>query len=193
MSVWRRFAIVPLLFLAFSVLARGAESQPNGAAASGDARPFEDVYTLGSGDKIRVIVFGEQDLSGEFTVDDSGSIALPLIGEIVAKGKSLRGLEAVIKARLKDGYIKDPSVSVQVLNYRPFYIYGEVQMAGTYPFVAGLDVTKAIATAGGYTYRANHHKVYITRAGSDKRQELPAKASTLIFPGDVIMVPERYF
>ena len=191
--MWRRFAVVPLAVMSFIVLAQASRAQPAMDSSSSNVRPFEDVYKLGSGDKIRVIVFGEEDLSGEFTVDDSGSISLPLIGEIVAKEKSLRELEAGITARLKDGYIKDPSVNVQVLNYRPFYIYGEVQMAGTYPFVAGLDVTKAIATAGGYTYRANHHKVYITRSGSDKKKVFPATASTLIFPGDVIMVPERYF
>lgn len=156
-------------------------------------RPLEEIYRLGTGDELRIIVFGEEDLSGEFTVDDSGVISMPLIGEVEAAGKTLRELTASVTARLKDGYLKNPQTSVQIVSYRQFYIYGEVYKPGNYPFKIGLNVTGAIATAGGYTYRADQDEVYITRDIDGKRQEFSAPPSVRVFPGDLIKVPERYF
>ena len=148
-------------------------------------------YRLGDGDQIRVIVFSEPDLSGEFEVDDTGAVSLPLIGQVGAGGKTLREFEESIKEQLRQGYLKDPRVSVQVLNYRPFYIIGQVNQPGEYPYVNGMNVLNAIALAGGYTPRGNTFKVRITRDGQESTHA--ASAGTILEPGDVIQVPERFF
>ena len=148
-------------------------------------------YRLGDGDQIRVIVFSEPELSGEFEVDDTGAVSLPLIGQVGAGGKTLREFEESIKKELRRGYLKDPRVSVQVLNYRPFYIIGQVNQPGEYPYVNGMNVLNAIALAGGYTPRGNTFKVRITRDGQESTH--PASAGTILEPGDVIRVPERFF
>lgn len=154
---------------------------------------FFNAYRLGAGDKLRVIVFDESQLSGEFTVSDSGQVALPLIGNVDATDATIGEFEKRVTDRLRQGYVKEPRVSVQILNYRPFYIYGEVANPGEYPFTVGLHALKAIATAGGYTYRANSKKLLITRGKDGKKIEAKASQDTLIFPGDTIQVPERYF
>lgn len=150
-------------------------------------------YRLGPGDKLQVTVFGHQDLSGEFQVDGSGAIALPLIGEVTAGTRTLRQLETEIAAKLKPDYLKNPRVSVQVLNYRPFYILGEVKNPGSYAFVSGMKVINAIALAGGYTYRAREGQLFVTHANDPDRKKIPANHQTAVLPGDVIEVPERFF
>lgn len=154
----------------------------------------EQAYRLGAGDQIRVSVFGEQDLSGEFTVDGSGTVALPLIGEMTARGRSLREMEQAIVTELADGYLVNPQVSIEVLNYRPFYILGEVNNPGRYPYVSGITVTNAVAMAGGYTYRARQGRAAIERQ-TEAGEELDRNAdgSTTVMPGDVITIPERFF
>ncbi len=148
-------------------------------------------YILGSGDRIRVVVFGQEDLSGEFEIDGTGQVSLPLIKEMTASGLTLRELEALISGKLKPDFLKNPRVNVEVLNYRPFYIIGQVKKPGSYPFVSGMTVINAVALAGGYTYRAREGKVLITRSKSGKRK--PANHTTKVMPGDVIEVPERFF
>ena len=150
-----------------------------------------DGYRLGTGDKIRVIVFGEQELSGDYEVDSSGYLRLPLIGQVQAAGYSLREFEDAIKIKLEEGYLKDPRVSVEVVNYRPFYIIGEVASPGQYPYVNGMTVLNAVALAGGFTYRARKSTVYI-RNGNEE-DETPADQTTKIRPGDIIRVGERFF
>lgn len=150
-------------------------------------------YTLGSGDKVRVTVFGHEDLSGEFEVDGSGNISLPLIRNVKAEGLTVRQLEQSITERLSPDYLINPSVSVEVLNYRPFYIYGEVTKPGSYPFVNGMTVVNAVAMAGGFTYRARTGSVRIVRAGDPQRKPVDADKDTPVLPGDIIEVPERYF
>src|SRR5512144_965299 len=143
--------------LLFALPLAWASSVPAMAAAPGS----DDIagYTLGSGDKVRVTVFGHEDLSGEFEVDGSGNVSLPLIRNIKAEGLTVRQLEQTIAERLSPDYLLNPSVSVEVLNYRPFYIYGEVTKPGSYPFVNGMTVVTAVAMAGGFTYRARTSKV----------------------------------
>lgn len=150
-------------------------------------------YRLGSGDALRVTVFGHPDLSGEFQVDGSGQVSLPLVGNIQAGGASIREFERNIIAALKPDYLKNPRVSAEVLNYRPFYIIGEVKNPGSYPFVNGMSVVNAVALAGGYTYRARENRLLITRATDPKRKKHPANHDTPVLPGDVIEVPERFF
>lgn len=170
-------------------VAQQAVSEPADAPLPPDA----DIdYELGSGDRLRVIVFGEPDLSGEFDVGGSGVVALPLIGQVRANGLTLSAFEDAVEAKLRDGYLTNPRVSVEVMNYRPFYIYGEVSEPGQYPYTSSMTVLNAVAVAGGYTYRANQDKVYITRGEGDE-VEYPASQAVRVLPGDVLRVPERFF
>ncbi len=164
----------------------------NGSDHAGVVDVTED-YRLGSGDKLRIIVFDEPSLSGEFLVDGTGAVSLPLIGEIEASGKTVRELQRDIELALKDGYLNDPKVSAEVLNFRPFYILGEVNAPGTYPYTDGLTVLNAVATAGGFTYRANERVVYIRRAGELKERPYKMTSSTPVRPGDTVRIGERIF
>lgn len=161
-------------------------------AAPGSAVADTAAYRLGSGDKIRVQVFGHEDLGGEFSVDGTGNISLPMIRSVRAEGLTVSELEDEIENKLKPEYLLNPRVSVEVLNYRPFYIHGEVNQPGEYPYADGMTVIKAVALAGGYTYRARQSKVRITSVGS-KGGPRDADPTSPVLPGDVIEVPERYF
>ncbi|WP_208978604.1 polysaccharide biosynthesis/export family protein [Pseudovibrio denitrificans] len=133
-------------------------------------------------------------MSGEFVVDDQGNLDLPLVGDVAAKNKSLGELEDAIVVALKDGYLKDPRISLEVLNYRPFFIQGEIGKPGEYPYKNGLTLQDAVAIAGGYSYRANTKRVFIRKNGND--YDIPVKltgARVYIQPGDSIRVPERFF
>lgn len=150
-------------------------------------------YRLGPGDRLRVIVFQEPDLSGEFEVDSTGQVALPLIEPIPAQGKTIREFQEAVVAKLSTGYLVNPRVSAEVLNYRPFYITGEVNRPGEYPYVAGMNILKAIAMAGGYTYRANTRRVFMTRVSGRDELVVEPSAQTVVLPGDFIRIPERIF
>ncbi len=196
-SGWSKSRTFTLAVLALSLIA-GCATAPVAAPETTVATPqsesaFFNAYRLGAGDKLRVIVFDESQLSGEFTVSDSGQVALPLIGNVAAADSTVGEFEKRVSDRLREGYVKEPRVSVQILNYRPFYIYGEVTNPGEYPFTVGLHALKAIATAGGYTYRANSKKLLITRGKDGQKIEAKASQDTLILPGDTIQVLERYF
>ena len=161
-------------------------------AALGSADADTAAYRLGSGDKIRVQVFGHEDLGGEFSVDGSGNISLPMVRSVRAEGLTVSELEDEIENHLKPEYLLNPRVSVEVLNYRPFYIHGEVNQPGEYPYADGMTVIKAVALAGGYTYRARQSKVRITSVGT-RGGARDAEPTSPVLPGDVIEVPERYF
>lgn len=160
-------------------------------AQTGDV-DAKSLYRLGTGDRLRITVFGEEDLSGEFEVDDTGSISLPLIGEVAATRKTPRELERAVAAALADGYLVSPRVSIEVLNYRPFFILGEVKEPGKYAYVNGMTVLNAVAVAGGYTYRARKDQVVVVRGG-ESGEEIKAQENTPVLPGDIIRVPERLF
>jgi len=148
-------------------------------------------YRLGSGDQVKVTVFGHPDLSGQFDVSSDGRLALPLVGEVRAQGLTPSELESAIAAKLKPDYLKNPQLSVEVVNYRPFYIIGEVKTPGSYPYVGGMRVVNAVSMAGGVSSRARESQLFITRAGDGKKEA--ADQNTLVLPGDVIEVPERFF
>lgn len=150
-------------------------------------------YTLSGGDRVRVVVFGDPSLGGEFTIAGSGFISLPLIGEVDVRGLTSTQLQDRIVARLADGYLKDPRVAVEVLTTRPFYILGEVNKPGQYPFANGLTVLGAVAQAGGYTYRARTKQVLIKHAGADAEVTETVTATTMVAPGDTIRIKERWF
>jgi polysaccharide export outer membrane protein len=184
---WISTWVVAAILLA-SALPMAVSAAPAPAQAVGD-----DTYKLGTGDKLRVMVFGEMDLGGEYVVDGAGFISLPLIGQLHAAGDTIHQFEAEVTAKLKDGYLKDPRVSVEVINYRPFYIIGEIMKPGEYAYVNGMSVLNAVALAGGYTFRANERQVYIRRSGAGAEQAVMADQTTKIYPGDIIRVAERFF
>ena len=173
-----------------------AFSQPTtapAAAADSDSKGPSKGYRLGTGDKVRLQVFDEQELSGEYEVDDSGYMRLNLVGQVKAAGLTVEEFERNVKVALEDGYLKDPKVTVEVINYRPFYIIGEVNKPGEYPYTNDMNILNAVAKAGGYTYRANESDVYVRRNGDTKEVPVPADQTTKINPGDVIRIPERFF
>jgi protein involved in polysaccharide export with SLBB domain len=150
-------------------------------------------YKLGSGDKIRVIVFNEVALSGEFTINGEGMLSLPLIGEIAAAGLTASQVQEKIETALLEGYLKDPKVNVEVLTFRPYYIYGEVTKPGEYPYSNGMTIDKAVATASGYTYRADKKRAYVKHANETNETTVQLKGQVLVQPGDTIRIGERYF
>lgn len=162
------------------------------AAAAPTAALAESTYKLGSGDRVRVVVFRHEDLSGEFALDGAGNFAMPLVGEIQAYGLTTRDLEQRIATKLQDGYLVDPQVSVEVLNYRPFYILGEVKAPGSYQYVNGMTVLNAVALAGGFTYRAKQDGFQLQRGGSNTTGA-DVGIDTPILPGDIVTVKERFF
>lgn len=152
-----------------------------------------DVYQLGAGDKIRVIVYNEPQLSGDFSVSSDGDISLPLIGTVKVAGKRIERVSQEVQARLSDGYLRDPRVSMEVDTYRPFFILGEVRSPGQFPYLSGLTVMNAIATAQGYTPRARKTTVRIRRFGEQYEQEYLLTPDLRVFPGDTIRLTERFF
>lgn len=166
---------------------------PVASAPAPTAPTTEAAYRLGSGDKIKLTVFGEPELTGEFEVSGSGVLSLPLIGEIQAIGLSTTQLQNSVAAVLRQGYLNDPRVSVEVLNYRPYYILGEVTRAGEYPYSSGLTVMNAVAKANGFTYRADTRSVYIKRAGENVERKVSLTAATAVQPGDTVRIGERLF
>jgi protein involved in polysaccharide export with SLBB domain len=151
-------------------------------------------YRLGPNDRTRIIVFGQPNLTGEFTLDGNGNIAFPLLGEINASGMTPRELQQAIATRLEAEYVRNASVSVEVLTRRPFYVLGEVQKPGNYPYVTDITALNAVAMAGGYTYRARTTQFYIKRLDTNGRMvRVVAKPETIIRPGDTLEVAERYF
>ena len=176
------FAAVVVSFFAMS---HAVQAEPS-FSASGP-------YVLGPNDKVRVKVYGEPDITGEYEVDGNGRVSIPLAGRVQAAGKTTKQLEAAIRAALSKGIVRDPRVNVDVATYRPYYILGEVKNSGEYPYKVGLTIMDAVAAAGGFTYRANEHKVYLRRAGVGREEEYTLNAPVLVYPGDNIRIPERYF
>jgi len=176
------------LFVACAVLA-----SPLSAQEGANSDPTS--YLLGSGDKLRISFFGKHysDLSGDYEIDGTGIVPLPLVENILLGGKTLSEAENAIKAAYEPDYVTDPKLSVQVLNYRPFYIWGKVGSPGSYPYVNGITVLEATVIAGGFTKRAKKDIMKIIRGNDSSRTEQDATPETIILPGDVIEVPQRYF
>lgn len=169
------------------VLAQGTGAIPPGAPAGLQG------YRLGTGDHLSVIVYGEDKISGPTTIDPEGNITLPLAGSIVAAGKTIAELTEAIRAALAAGYMRQPSVAVQVLSFRPYYILGEVNKPGEYEYSNGLTVMDAIAVAQGFTYRARKSTVFVTHRGASVEQRIAVTPGLAVVPGDTIRVGERYF
>ena len=157
--------------------------------------PFapDDPYTLDSGDRLRIVVFGQPNLTSIYAVDASGRIAMPLIGSVTARGLTPQALAHAVAAALRRGFMRDPSVSVEIVAYRPFFILGEVNNPGQYPFVAHMTVETAIAIAGGYAPRGSKDEVSISRTVNGVTTRFKAPVTFKLRPGDTIRVKERWF
>ena len=153
----------------------------------------EGAYTLDAGDKLRVVVFGQDGLTNSYSVDAAGSITMPLIGAVPARGKTTAELSSAISARLREGFIREPHVAVEIEAYRPFFILGEVTYPGQYPYVANMTVETAVAIAGGYTPRALHDRMVISRTVGGQTVRATVPLGTPVRPGDTVIVDERWF
>lgn len=166
---------------------------PVGRIAYAPVAPDNRPYTLDSGDRLRVVVFGQDGLSNSYVVDASGHIAMPLIGTVSARGATTDELSGRIAERLRQGFIKEPHVAVEIEAYRPFFILGEVTQPGQYPYVADMTVETAVAIAGGFAPRAYRRAVTVTRIVHGQQVRLKVPVSYPIRPGDTVNVQERWF
>jgi len=180
--------------LAVAVLVSGcAGSTPNDVEQQAAVAAATAPAKLQPGDKIRIVVFGEDNLNGEYQVDQSGQISLPLAGTIKVQGLTQAELEQELAKKFKSQYLKSPKVTVTITTLRPYYMMGEVKNPGQFAYQSGLNVLTAMAIAGGPTYRASRNTVEIQRLGETSMHEYPISAAVPILPGDVVKVPERYF
>ena len=176
--------------LAVSMLAGGSSDRPTPAAFP---EVLDQPYRLGAGDRVRVTVFEQDGLTNTYSVDQSGYLSFPLVGAIPARGHTAQQMEKAIADKLRQGYLRDPDVSVEIDRYRPIFVMGEVGAAGQYSYVPGLTVQKAIAIAGGFSPRANQESVDITRDINGKVMTGRVVTSDPLLPGDTVYVRERLF
>ncbi len=192
-----RIATIAWVMFCTAACAASGVSEPRPAARAEAAAPaFAGAltdYKLGPSDRIRLIVYGEPELSGEFSINSRGEVSLPLLGEIPAAGATIDDLRAKIAAGLSEGYVNDARVAAEVIEFRPFYILGEVTRPGEYPYSTSMTAMKAIAAAGGFTYRARKSSVFIKRADEAEERKIELTPDLKIYPGDVIRVSERFF
>lgn len=191
-----KLSAVALGFAALAIAGCQSAPAPQPAQPSTSpvaAAPQTTEYTLSSGDQVKITVFGQDDLSGQFDVDGSGTFSMPLIGQVSAEGLTIPELEARIADSLSDGYLINPQVSAEVANYRPFYILGEVRTPGEYPYTNGLTVMEAVASAGGFSYRARKNVVFVRGADATEEVSVPLTATTQVKPGDTLRIGERIF
>lgn len=205
-ALFRSFAVAACLGLSSTAVhaqgSGGAVSSPAAAMSQASIPSFtaahatvetDEAYMLGTGDRVRMLVFNVPSISGEFIVSDAGTLSLPLVGDIPAGGKSVKAVREAITSELANGYLRDPRISLEVLTYRPFYILGEVQKPGEYPYSNKLTVMQAIAKASGFTYSAAKGKVFIKSADAPGEKKLRLTPELMVQPGDTIRVIERHF
>jgi polysaccharide export outer membrane protein len=154
---------------------------------------YDAPYHLDAGDRLRVVVYGQEGLTNTYAISAGGTITMPLIGAVPARGRTPQGLAADIAARLRNGFIREPSVAVEVESYRPFFILGEVQAPGQYPYVPNMTAESAVAIAGGYSPRAKRDRVTLTHTDGSGTSRVIVPPSTPISPGDTVLVGERWF
>jgi polysaccharide biosynthesis/export protein VpsN len=183
-----------LLVIAFAgaFLCASCGSNPPPATSPPNPTTGQPAYRLGSGDKLRVTVYDEKSLSGDYEVSDQGVLAMPLIGSVSVGNLTTRDAEALLSEKLAK-YIINPRVSLEVLNYRPFFILGEVNKPGSYPYVSGLTVLNAVSLGGGFTPRADEHDITIRHAGDTDATAQKVDENAPVSPGDILRVHERVF
>ena len=150
-------------------------------------------YHLDAGDKLRVVVYGQEGLTNTYAVSAGGSITMPLIGSVPARGRTTAGLAAEIAAKLRAGFIREPSVAVEIETYRPFFILGEVAAPGQYPYVPNMTVESAVAIAGGFSPRARRDSVTLTHTDASGTARYAVPPGSAVSPGDTVLVGERWF
>lgn len=189
-----RFWVAALLGL-FVLAACQSGTIPTGPADPGTAsvESTVSVYRLGNGDSLRVNVFGEPELSGDYAVDGTGAISMPLIGTVDVAGMTIVEFQQAVETRLGNGYLVEPRVSAEVTNFRPFYILGEVNRPDEYQYTSGITVMNAVAAAGGFTYRANRKEIFIRSEGASAERRVTLTTTTQVQPGDTIRIGERIF
>jgi len=170
-----------------------AEPMPPGPRPVAMMAEPEPSYALDSGDKLRVVVFGQEGLSALYSVDTSGRITMPLIGAVNARGMTPAGLQLAIAARLRNGFVREPHVAVEVELYRPFFILGEVTLPGQYPYVPNMTVETAVAIAGGYTPRAFKYKIEISKQVNGLTEKRVVSPNYPVRPGETVHIAERWF
>jgi polysaccharide export outer membrane protein len=153
---------------------------------------YDVAYKLDAGDKLRVVVYGQEGLTNTYAIDAGGSITMPLIGSVPARGRTPAGLASEISGKLRNGYIRDPSVAVEIEAYRPFFILGEVAAPGQYPYVPNMSVESAVAIAGGFSPRAQRDRVTVTHTDSSGSMRIVVPLGTALSPGDTVLVGERW-
>ena len=179
---------------AFAAAPRQAYAPASAAyAAAPMPAAYDTSYKLDAGDKLRVVVYGQEGLTNSYAIDAGGSITMPLIGAVPARGRTPAGLAAAITAKLRNGYIRDPSVAVEIESYRPFFILGEVAAPGQYPYVPNMSVESAVAIAGGFSPRARRDVVTLTHTDGSGSMRVVVPLGTAIGPGDTVLVGERWF
>ena len=154
---------------------------------------YDAAYHLDAGDRLRVVVYGQEGLTNTYAIDAGGSITMPLIGAVPARGRTTAGLAAAISAKLRAGFIRDPSVAVEIEAYRPFFILGEVAAPGQYPYVPNITVESAVAIAGGFSPRARRDSVTVTHTDASGTARFIVPPGSPISPGDTVLVGERWF
>jgi polysaccharide export outer membrane protein len=163
------------------------------AAAAPTPVVHDAAYRLDAGDKLRVVVYGQEGLTNTYAIDAGGSITMPLIGAVPARGRTPAALAAQIAAKLRNGYIREPSVAVEIEAYRPFFILGEVAAPGQYPYVPNMSVESAVAIAGGFSPRARRDRVTLTHIDNSGSSRTVVPLDTALGPGDTVLVGERWF
>jgi polysaccharide biosynthesis/export protein len=154
---------------------------------------YDGAYRLDAGDKLRIVVYGQESLTNTYTIGAGGAITMPLIGTVPARGRTPAGLASEISAKLRNGYIREPSVAVEIEAYRPFFILGEVAAPGQYPYVPNMSVESAVAIAGGFSPRALRDRVTLTHTDGSGSSRMVVPSGTALRPGDTILVGERWF
>jgi polysaccharide export outer membrane protein len=178
----------------FAAAPRRAYAPVPVAYAAAPMPPAHDAaYRLDAGDKLRVVVYGQEGLTNTYAIDAGGSITMPLIGAVPARGRTPAGLASAISAKLRNGYIREPSVAVEIEAYRPFFILGEVAAPGQYPYVPNMSVETAVAIAGGFSPRALRDRVTLTHTDHSGSSRFVVPLGTALGPGDTILVGERWF
>jgi polysaccharide biosynthesis/export protein len=186
---------ISALRVAFASPPRSVYAAPPPVAYATAPMPvaYDAAYRLDAGDKLRIVVYGQEGLTNTYAIDAGGSITMPLIGSVPARGRTPAGLASEITAKLRNGYIREPSVAVEIESYRPFFILGEVQAPGQYPYVPNMSVESAVAIAGGFSPRARRDRVTLTHTDSSGSMRVVVPLGTAINPGDTVLVGERWF
>ncbi len=188
-------AVAPRADLDTMTYGQNTGMAPVAVAYAAAPRPtrYDTAYHLDAGDRLRVVVYGQEGLTNTYAIDAGGSITMPLIGSVPARGRTPAGLAADISAKLRNGFIREPSVAVEIEAYRPFFILGEVAAPGQYPYVPNMTVESAVAIAGGFSPRALRDRVTITHNDPAGSMRTVVPLGTAISPGDTVLVGERWF